>query len=486
MERNPHCLAWILAIMVGCGVCTEGLAQGNLPSMWNGDPEYRVAPGSNATAPSRAALPSDANLTSYNLAEETSLADDVAALKAELQKIKDKEAAAKKKAAGKPSVSAGGRIMVDWATFDQNAPSQVQAGDCLNGTEFRRARLFLSGEAFDVVDYKIQFDFAGQTDFKDVYMTVKELPFLGHVRIGHFKEPWSLEEQTSSRFITFMERSLNHVFSPERQTGVMAFNHSESENMTWAIGVFTTLAPEDPPTFPFDDYDDAGGTSLSMRSTFLPWYDEATEGRGLLHLGLCYSYRDIPGLVPGGSDRFRLRERPESHLAEYVANTDWMDDANVVNAFDAEAAWVYGPLSVQSEYTWYAVNRTSNENPTFHGGYIYASWFLTGENRGYKRTAGCFDRVKPFENFFRVRTEDGSVATGKGAWELGYRWSYVNLSDAAVRGGQVIDHTIGLNWYLNPYMRLMFNYVHSDTTDTDLGPGTGTVDVFQTRAQIDF
>ena len=410
----------------------------------------------------------------------------MALLKAELQKMKDKESAAKKEAAGKPSVKAGGRIMVDWATFDQNDASRVQAGDCFNGTEFRRARIFLKGEAFNVVDYKLQFDFAGETAFKDVYMTVKELPMLGHVRIGHFKEPWSLEEQTSSKFITFMERGLNHVFSPERSNGIMAFDYSENENSTWAIGAFTTLIGETPPEFPFDDYDDAGGTSLTMRYTFLPWYDEATDGRRLLHTGLCYTYRDIPELVPGGIDRFRLRTRPESHLANYVANTGWMDDANTVNAFDAEAALVYGPWSVQSEYTWYAISRTDNDNTMFHGGYVYTSWFLTGENRRYKRTSGHFDRVKPFENFFRVRTENGCVATGKGAWELGYRLSYVNLTDAGIRGGEVIDHTIGLNWYLNPYMRIMFNYIHSDTSNTDLGPGTGTIDVCQMRAQIDF
>ena len=29
-----------------------------------------------------------------------------------------------------------------------------------------------------------------------------------------------------------------------------------------------------------------------MRATWLPWYDEATEGRGLIHTGVAYSHRD--------------------------------------------------------------------------------------------------------------------------------------------------------------------------------------------------
>ena len=32
--------------------------------------------------------------------------------------------------------------------------------------------------------------------------------------------------------------------------------------------------------------------------------------------------------------------------------------------------------------------------------------------------------------------------------------------EADVFGGRVVGHTIGLNWYLNPNTRLMFNLIH--------------------------
>ena len=57
------------------------------------------------------------------------------------------------------------------------------------------------------------------------------------------------------------------------------------------------------------------------------------------------------------------------------------------------------------------------------------SYFLTGENRPYNRKMGVFDRVKPYEDFFRVRTCDGNVATGRGAWEVAYRFSYIDMLD---------------------------------------------------------
>jgi phosphate-selective porin OprO and OprP len=113
------------------------------------------------------------------------------------------------------------------------------------------------------------------------------------------------------------------------------------------------------------------------------------------------------------------------------------------------------------------------------------SYILTGENRQYDRQAGRFKGVVPFENFFRVRTEDGSIRTGIGAWEMAYRISYLNLTDVDVRGGRVVDHTIGLNWYMCPNARLMFDLIHSETT-ARAAFDRGIVDIFATRMQLNF
>jgi phosphate-selective porin OprO/OprP len=210
------------------------------------------------------------------------LAAQVAELALEVEKLK----AAAAKAVTYPTVAVGGRIFTDTATFSQNGASLAQAGNFLNGIEIRRARVYLKGEAFDVVDYKLQFELAsrttipdfpgvgqslgvGQMDFKDVYVTVKELPFLGNVRVGHFKTPFGLENLTSHRFATFTERAMISEGELEgRRAGIMAFDHSQSERSTWAIGAFTSQIPENPPIF----RNDSGGTGAIMRYTFLPWF----------------------------------------------------------------------------------------------------------------------------------------------------------------------------------------------------------------------
>ena len=114
------------------------------------------------------------------------------------------------------------------------------------------------------------------------------------------------------------------------------------------------------------------------------------------------------------------------------------------------------------------------------------------EHRPYNRQLGVFDRVKPFTNFFRVRTCDGDVVNGWGAWEVAYRWSYLDVLDDSLLttngAGQVTDHTLGLTWYLNPFTRLSWNYVMSNADRVTGGNliTDGHLNTFEMRAHIDF
>jgi phosphate-selective porin OprO/OprP len=154
-------------------------------------------------------------------------------------------------------------------------------------------------------------------------------------------------------------------------------------------------------------------------------------------------------------------------------------------------AVVYGPLSLQSELFASTVDRTNGVSNNFYGAYGYVSYFLTRENRPYNRKLGVFDRVKPYENFFRVRTDDGCVTTGLGAWEVAYRFSCIDMLDGLTTtgAGRAVDHTVGLNWYMNPYTRVMFNYVHSQDTynvKTAQTISGGTIDTLMVRFAMDF
>ncbi|MGD2108443.1 MAG: porin [Phycisphaerae bacterium] len=361
---------------------------------------------------------------------------------------------------GRFKLKIGGRIQNDWAYFCEDGDIERAIGDDFDdGTEFRRARLYVSGSIYDNVDFKAQYDFAdGDSDFKDVWMGLKKVPYVGHVRIGHFKEPFSLEELTSSKYITFLERSLVNTFAPSRNTGVMIHDTLLEDRMTWAAGVFRQT----------DDYGEGVGGrayNATARITGLPLY--ADEGERLVHLGFGYSKQNYE------DDEVRFRARPEAHLAPRLVDTGWIP-ADHGDLLSAEAAVVWGPLSLQGEYAHALIDGRSHRfgDPHLWAAAVQASYFLTGEHRPYKKSSGTFGNVKPNEDF----GPDG----GRGAWEVAARYSHLNLNDERVRGGRLRDLSLGLNWYLNPNMRMMWNYVLADPVDD------GDVGIFLWRFQLAF
>ena len=151
--------------------------------------------------------------------------------------------------------------------------------------------------------------------------------------------------------------------------------------------------------------------------------------------------------------------------------------ADSAHLIGLEAAWVYESFSLQGEYVFALVDDIdggffgASGDADFSAASIQASYFLTGESRPYDRATGTFGRVKPNQNFM----EDG----GWGAWEIAARYSMLDLSDGAFDGGEIDTFTVGANWYLNPNMRIMFDYSFSDTDEGDVG-------IFMTRFGISF
>ncbi|MFQ5505701.1 MAG: OprO/OprP family phosphate-selective porin [Planctomycetota bacterium] len=353
--------------------------------------------------------------------------------------------------------SFGGRIMNDWAFLAEDRSVRAAIGDLEDGTEFRRARLYLAGTLHKRIAFKAQYDHAGgDADFKDVWIAVKGIPHLGTFQAGHFKERFGLEELTSSKYITFMERALTNTFVPSRNTGFGLSDHVLDERMTWALGVSRT-------TGGFGDVKEEGGFNVTARVTGIPWQEG--EDR-FLHVGLGFSQRS----APGGSLGFK--HRPEAHLAPDFVSTGPIS-ADGERLVGAELAVVHGPLSVQAEYMSALVDSATGSNPGFSGYYAMASWFPTGEHRAYKRSAGVFSRMKPAKPFL-------APDEGWGAWEVALRYSHVDLEDALVTGGELSDITLGVNWYLTPNARVMWNYVRADLDRV------GNADIFQMRLQIDF
>jgi phosphate-selective porin OprO/OprP len=67
---------------------------------------------------------------------------------------------------------------------------------------------------------------------------------------------------------------------------------------------------------------------------------------------------------------------------------------------------------------------------------------------------------------------------------MGVRFGYVDLNDTAIQGGRVYDWTVGLNWYLNPNMKVQFNYILEHRNQP--GATVGFIDGIGVRAAYDF
>lgn len=394
-------------------------------------------------------------------------------------------------------VHVGGRTQLDAAWFAPN--SDVQSDPALgnkfrDGLDFRRARLRVDGTMYEQIEWAAEYDFmnsnlppGGSTLAlpapTDLWWTFTKLPVVGNIRIGNQKEPIGFEHLVSSRFLSFMERSFNQdafygAFNNGFSPGISAFNTYGEQDGTWAIGLYK-------PTTNVFAYGLGDAWAVTGRATYVPWYVD--EGNGVLHLGV--------GARTAGNDngfrRYRTRYAERSGLS---ASWPLVADSGSIHIdtdqmLNSELAMVVGPFTLQAEYllNWaqdaYRTNPALAQTVLYHGGYVEMLYFLTGEHREYSRKTGVFERVVPAENFFAVDSENGGFGTG--AWQIGARYNYLNLNDKGINGGMIHDLTTGLNWFLNPNMKMQWNYSISYRDSVNAGHD-GVIQGFGMRVAHDF
>jgi len=388
----------------------------------------------------------------------------------------------------KPTVNITAQIQADAAFFDQDTNNVQSVGEMPDGAFFRRSRIGVYGELYKTVEYRLEYDFANEArpQILDNWIALTNIPIFNNVIVGHYFEPFSLERYSPNRFVTFMERSLADTFVPARNMGVMVYGNALEKRLTFAVGGFRSGSDAYG-----DDVSFNSGFAGTAHATYLAWYEEVGQDNlKLLHLGGSYSYRSKGDDPVNFSTRpsVRMRQQGVGGVPVFVSTGD-LEDASHMQLFGLEAAWVYNAFSIQGEFIAADVHRKRNADPFFHGGYFYGSWFLTGESRSYSPTSvlgrfreGIFQRTIPRSNVLDRNT--GIGWTGSGAIELAVRWSYIDLNSNGVEGGHLEDMTYGVNWYLNPYTKVMLNYVRPTLRDPTFG--TSQANSYAMRVQFEF
>ena len=83
------------------------------------------------------------------------------------------------------------------------------------------------------------------------------------------------------------------------------------------------------------------------------------------------------------------------------------------------------------------------------------------------------------------RTSPATTFGGLGAWEIGVRYDHMNVDSGQLNAGRLDSITVGLNWYLNPNLRVTLNYVRT-YLDTGIPASSGNFDALGMRLHFDF
>ena len=351
--------------------------------------------------------------------------------------------------------------------------------DYNNGTALRRARLGFEGTAYKYFNYRLEVDFAGNAvSVTDAYLQYTKVPKT-ILTLGQHKAPFGLESNNSDNYNIFLERGMfTNAFGTagaERRIGFSAA-YAPKETINLAVGLFgdnesisrSTGAPVT------STPDESWG--INGRATFEPVFEPGK----IVHLGLASYYRT--DLKSGDTaEAVRLTERPNIRGDNgNIIDSGVITGARSLLYAGAEAALVFGPLTVTGEYGRLKVNRADLRDESFSGFYLLGAYMLTGETRPFR--TGNFDRVRPFRELGK---------DGLGAFELAARYDRLDVSNTPVlarRGNEAHSATLGLNWYFNPFAKLMVNWVRFWGDNTPLDPvGAKTAgDALATRLHLDF
>ena len=346
-----------------------------------------------------------------------------------------------------------GRVLFDMADIDWSSPFTAAPTD---SEEFRTARLGLQAE-FGEAKIVAEFDFSGDdVSPNDVYLNYS-FDF-GSVRVGNFKTMNSLDELTSGRHVTFMERGIStDLFALDRRIGI---SYTWSGNGFLAsVGAFGGRMDNN---FRFAERD--GTDALAARLV----YAGETEDT-LYHIGASWRHLNYDGGT-------RVRSRPQAHLANRFQAADYRTgsaagEADSSTYTNVEFAFVRGAFHGHAEAARLDMDGPAG-SPAFNSLFVQGGWIITGESRPYKRSSGTFDRIV---------AERPITSGGPGAWEVAARYDITDMGDANL--GEFRSTTFGVNWYPVKHVRITGNYV---TSELDAPTFTEESDTWQMRLQFDF
>ena len=346
-----------------------------------------------------------------------------------------------------------GLVQADYRMFDGDDAIPLN-----DGFLFRRIRPTIEGSLGSLVGFRLTPEFAGDnTTIVDAYIDLRFNPAYT-LRVGKLKAPVGLERLQSGGATAFIERGFPTELAPNRDIGAQLQGELAKGRVNYAIGVFNGAADgRDAPTSDADE-----NLEIAGRVFLEPWKNDAGALSGL-GFGVAASVGD----KQGSGNYFLPRYRSPGQNVFFTYRGTVLADGEhrrispqfyfYRHAFGVIGEYIHSSQAVALAGD--ATSRTVLDNDAWQ---LSGSLFLTGEDATFK------GGIKPSRPFL-------ATGEGWGAFELVARYGELDIDDdafpmyasAASAASAARSWGLGLNWYLNSHLKLVFNHTQTRFTGGD-------------------
>ena len=346
------------------------------------------------------------------------------------------------------------RVQGDAAVYFGYDKNLVKIG---NGMSMRRTRFAVKAQLDKNWYGEIDTDWtSGTPELKDAILEYTGVDHLS-IKMGNFKENFSIQRNTTSRYLQFMERPMVTSLAPSRHLGV-AVTYSLPYLWTSA-GVFgPELKGSEEMTAMEDGNKDYGldeGLSYTAKIVGRPLYkmDNAS-----LHIGAAVSYREPKLTSTDGYNATRYSSRNSTSInRKKFLDTDAIKGLDHELAYTFELAGHWNGLRYEGAY----IARSAYLNPaktvipaadlkpqTAQGYYVQAGWLLFGGKQNYDADGAKYTRINPGKSW--------------GDLELCARYEYADFNCSKYyAGGSAHAFTLGINYYPTKNVKFVINYQYN-------------------------
>lgn len=334
----------------------------------------------------------------------------------------------------------GGRLHFDaafgFSELDDDASDH--AFEPRDGYRIRRARFDLRGTLYDVSSFRLQLDFAGgNIAFADAYLGFKVGP--GTITVGQKRAHFSLVNLMSSNDLPMMEAPfVTQLFSPGRQLG-LGYEMNALDNLLGLAVGFYRLST-------------GTGTVPNPNEWLLSgrvWASLMNDNDDMdLHVGASFNHFILQSSSRTFATRGAIRTEPSGGMPLRRQTVDL--DSNSLLGF--EAAFVMGAVRIIAEFAGAMLTPSdADDDSAFLWAISATAGYVIGGNQRYSAGSGYL---------LNPRGGEPVGGGGMGLFEVVMHFDYGDLADGLeeTEGASALQVALGLNWYLNNNMRIMWDF----------------------------